>query len=185
MEFEELIELARDSYVGQFVNFADTQLKTYPEGTPEIKVMVAEDSGLYRGLYCADFITVDPEESEAPRIIELAPEEEVTFEPIEVTLGEMEMTVEALSWHDMNLTLVDAPMPHEGGGVQGIEAWFETWFDPEDVNVDLDSRFSGHIHSLIIDGDNLHVDFGTAPVQALIDLLLLIEMNGCAGVKVF
>lgn len=179
MDFEELIELARDSYVGQFAHFADVQAKAHPGGVAEVKLEVSVEAGLYRSLYCADYMT-GPAHDDAPQIVELSPDEEVAFDPIVVTLNELEMTVEALDWHEMNLSLTGAPET-----LQGLEAWFETWFDPEDRNIDLDSRFSGHIHSLLVDNDHLHVDFGTAPVQALIDLLLLIEMNGCTAVRVF
>jgi len=180
MEFEELIELARDSYVGQFAHFADMQARAHPDGVPEVKLEVSEEAGLYRSLYCADYMTGQPDEAQMPQIVELAPDSEVTFEPVVVTLNELEMTVEALDWHEMNFSLTGAP-----DTLQGIDAWFETWFDPDDANVDLDSRFSGHIHSLLIDGEHLHVDFGTAPVQAFVDLLVLLEMNGCQAVRVF
>ncbi|MFT3996046.1 MAG: hypothetical protein QM667_01460 [Asticcacaulis sp.] len=180
MDFEELIELARDSYVGQFAHFADMQNKAHPEGVIEVKLEVSEEAGLYRSLYCADYLTGPPGDPDMPQIVELAPDSEVAFEAVVVTLNELEMTVEALDWHEMNIAMTGAPAT-----LQGLDAWFETWFDPEDQNVDLDSRFSGHIHSLLVDGEHLHIDFGTAPVQAFVDLMVLIEMNGCSAVRVF
>lgn len=178
MDFEDLLELARDSYVGQFLTFADQQVVAQPDGTLEAKLVVTADAGLYRELYCADFVYED----DGGKIVELTPDEEVSFEPVVATLGDMQITLERLNWHDVSIEITDRP---DTSGLQGIDAWFETWFDPDEQNPDLDSRFSGHIHSLLVDGVNLHVDFGTAPVQALIDLLLLLEMNACAAIRVF
>jgi hypothetical protein len=176
LDFEDLLELARDSYVDQFKNFVDQHIKKYIQGGPEVKLKLSEESSLYKSIYCADFITPD----KGVQIIEMDPDRELSFDPLVVSLGEMEMTVEALNWDDIKLTHTGAPEI-----LQGVDAWFQTWFDPEDENINLDTRFSGHIHSLLIENNSLSVDFGTAPVQAFIDLLLLLEMNGAKALKIF
>jgi hypothetical protein len=57
LDFEDLLELARDSYVDQFKNFVDQHIKKYVQGGPEVKLKLPEESPLYKSIYCADFIT--------------------------------------------------------------------------------------------------------------------------------
>ncbi len=178
MEFEDLIDLVRDSYLGQFSEFIDQQVKTAEaegakKGTGEVKLQLPEDSGLYRNYYCADFMGAD----DASNIVELSPDEEVTFDAVDVTLGQMEMRVERLQWNDLNIAL-DGPL--DG---RDLAEWFEQWFDPEDAVFDPDTRFSGNIHSLTIDGESLAVDLGTAPSDALVDLLATLEALGYKHIR--
>lgn len=171
MDFEDLMELSRDSYVSQFASFVETQKGLFGNGASEVKFQLSDQSGLYRQLYCADFSTGDG----GGQIVELTPDEEVSFDPISVSLGELEMTVQRLSWHDVTLTVEGLVPPPEA-----FAEWFEAWFDPDETNTDWDSKFSSHVHSLLLDGHDIHVDFGTAPVEALVELFVLIEG---AGVK--
>ncbi len=173
MDFEELLSLARDSYVGQFVTFVDQQLLSGAPGTSEVKLQL-DGSALYRQYYCVDFLS---DAGDKPAI-ELAPDEEVTFDPVEVTLGEMEMSVSRLQWNDVVIATGGPVDPRD------LEDWFEDWFDPDDTTFDPDTRFSGNIHSLLIEGENLSVDLGTAPVEALIELLVLLETLGYRKLRI-
>ncbi|MFT4076354.1 MAG: hypothetical protein QM647_12585 [Asticcacaulis sp.] len=175
MEFEELLELARDSYVDQFVDFVDKQASLHDQGAAEVKFVIDGDSEFYRNYYCTDFASNDGE----GQIIELAPDEEVTFDPVEVSLGEMDMTVSRLVWNDVTIASNDRPL--QGGD---FEEWFETWFDPEETSFDPDTRFSACIHSLRVTPEQLTVDLGTAPVTALADLLMRFESLGCRSLTV-
>ncbi|MDC7676300.1 hypothetical protein [Asticcacaulis machinosus] len=175
MDFEDLMELSRDSYVSQFASFVEKQQALHDKGSAEVKFQLSDQSGLYRRLYCADYASG----GEGGQIVEMTPDEEVSFDPISVSLGELEMTVQRLSWHDVTLTVEGAALPPDA-----FAEWFETWFDPEDVNTDWDSKFSSHVHSLLLDGHDIHVDFGTAPVEALVDLFVLIEEAGIKAATV-
>ncbi len=174
MEFEDLIEMVRDSYVDQFSEFVDTQTKaTGPKGAAEVKLVLPDDSGLYRNLYCADYSRADEGD-----VIELLPEEEVTFDPVDVSLNDMNMHIERLLWNDVTIATERAVDSLE------LAEWFETWFDPDDTSFDPDTRFSGNIHSLSLDETGVHVDLGTAPVEALVDLLIVFEASGHSQIKV-
>ncbi|GGZ27130.1 hypothetical protein [Asticcacaulis endophyticus] len=171
MDFEDLMELSRDSYVSQFASFIEKQQALHDKGSAEVKFQLSDHSGLYRQFYCADYASND----DGVQIVEMTPDEEVSFDSISVSLGELEMTVQRLNWHDVTLTLEGEALPPEA-----FAEWFETWFDPDETNTDWDSKFSSHVHSLLLDGHDIHVDFGTAPVEALVELFVLIEG---AGVK--
>jgi len=175
VEFEELLELARDSYVGQFVDFVDKQTALHDQGAAEVKFVIDGDSEFYRNYYCTDFASNDGE----GQIIELAPDEEVTFDPVEVSLGEMDMTVSRLVWNDVTIASNDRSL--QGGD---FADWFETWFDPDETSFDPDTRFSACIHSLRVMPEQVTVDLGTAPVTALADLLMRFESLGCRSLTV-
>ena len=174
MEFEDLIELVRDSYIVQFSEFMTRVQKEHGDGLGEVKLQLSENSSLYRNYYCADFIRA----GDGGNVIELAPEEEVTFDPVEVSLGLMEMRVERLQWNDVTIRVEGALDSRD------LEEWFETWFDPEETSFDPDTRFSGNIHSLTVDEEGIHVDFGTAPTDALVELLVTLEDLGYRKVRI-
>ncbi len=175
MEFEELLELARDSYVGQFADFIDKQTALFDKGSAEVKLQISGDSEFYRNYFCTDFASGD----DGGHIVELAAEEEVTFDPIEVSLGAMEMTVSRLVWNDITISSNDRTLL-----ASDFAEWFETWFDPEETTFDPDTRFSACIHSLVVTSSLVTVDFGTAPITALADLLMRFESLGCQSLTV-
>ncbi len=175
MEFEELLELARDSYVGQFADFVDRQAVLFGKGAAEVKLQISGDSEYYRNYFCADFGSGEDD----GHIIELAAEEEVTFDPVEVSLGNMDMTINRLVWNDITIVSNDRTLL-----AGDFAEWFETWFDPEETSFDPDTRFSACIHSLKVDSTQVTVDFGTAPVTALADLLMRFESLGCQSLTV-
>ena len=175
MEFEELLELTRDSYVGQFADFADKQTALFDKGVAEVKLQISGDSEYYRNYFCADFASNDDD----GHIVELAAEEEVTFDPVEVSLGNMEMTINRLVWNDITIASNDRTLL-----AGDFAEWFETWFDPEETTFDPDTRFSACIHSLKVASSQVTVDFGTAPITALADLLMRFESLGCQSLTV-
>eukprot|EP01042_Synura_sphagnicola_P035224 gene35224-45131_t len=158
----------------QFATFVDSQARQFETGSAEVKFEVPEDGGFYRNYYCADYASSDG----GGHIIEMTPEEEVTFDPIEVSLGDMEMIVGRLVWNDVNITTNDQTLMADD-----FSEWFETWFDPDETNFDPDTRFSACIHSLRVEKDGVSVDMGTAPIVALADLLMRFESLGCQSLS--
>ncbi|MDI7773868.1 hypothetical protein [Asticcacaulis sp. EMRT-3] len=176
MEFGELLLLVRDSYISQFAAFIDQQNASHIGGAPEVKFELSEDSEIFGHIYCADYAS----EEDGGHVVELAPDEEISFDPLEVSFGAMEIAVTRLAWHDMTISI------GQGGHVapEALAPWFETWFDPDEQRFDPDTRFSGNIHALTLDRDGLNVDFGTAPMDAFVELIDLLEEQGCKAVAI-
>ena len=176
MEFGDLLNLVRDSYITQFSAFVDQQRASHADGAPEVKFELSEDSDFFGHAYCADYAS--PEDG--GHVVELSPDEEISFDPLQVSFGEMEMAVTRLAWHDMTFSL------GQGGHVASdkLTPWFQTWFDPNEERFDPDTRFSGNIHALTLDADGMNVDFGTAPLDAFIELVELLETGGCKAVAI-
>lgn len=172
MDFEEFLEKIRQHHIKQFEAFVEKLKKAHKVGASEVKLRLSGESGIFANLYCVDYIARDYGEE----IIEMAPDTVLRFEPISAHLGDMDIAVQSLAWHDVNLkadVVVDEAR---------FSDWFEVWFDPDDRRYDSANLLSNCIHSLNIAGNNVGVDLGTAPVAALIDLLALLEQTGCRSV---
>ncbi len=175
MEFEDLLELTRDSYIDQFATFIENQTRVFEQGSAEVKFQVPDEGGYYRNYYCADFASSDG----GGHIVEMTPDEEVTFDVVEVSLGEMDMKIGRLVWNDIHIKCNDQALVADD-----FSEWFDTWFDPDETNFDPDTRFSACIHSLRVEANGVSVDMGTAPIVALADLLMRFESLGCRSLSV-
>ncbi len=65
-----------------------------------------------------------------------------------------------------------------------FDAWFDLWFDPEEKCFEDGAELSGRIHSLIVENGRVSVDFGSAPPEALFDLLLVLSGGGVTNVAI-
>lgn len=178
MEFGDLLNLVRDSYITQFAAFVDQQKASHDEGSPEVKFELS-DSDFFGNAYCADYAS--PEDG--GHVVELSPDEEISFDPLQVSFGEMEMSVTRLAWHDMTFSLAPGCIAPDRIAPM-LQPWFETWFDPEEQRFDPDTRFSGNIHALTLDADGMNIDFGTAPLDAFVELIERLETEGCKAVAI-
>ena len=161
-------------YLDQFRVFVEEQRRNCIQGSAEVKFQIGEESGLFRGLCCVDFIKNDGQVEPA----ELQPDF-VTFEPISGRLGLAELLIEQLQWNDVVIhhTLAASPLDQIG-------AWFQHWFDPDDERYVEGAEFGNIIHSLSIRPKALSVDFGTASPDAFWSLLALLEAAGTAGLRI-
>lgn len=166
MNLLEFLAHVRDHYVEQFRAFADEQRTRFARGGGEIKMRLSEASGIYGQLYCVDFIGTD----DGHQIVELAPDSFLQFERIDGMFCEAALTILHLRWDDVVIRhdLEDYPE------VQ-LDRWFRHWFDPDDERHVEGAEFSEAIHSLLVEPGRLSVDFGTAPAEALWELLELLE----------
>ncbi|ESY81494.1 hypothetical protein X740_09950 [Mesorhizobium sp. LNHC221B00] len=161
-------------YLDQFRAFVAKQRQSCVQGSPEVKFQIGEDSGIFRGLCCVDFVKndgkVDP--------IELQPDF-LTFEPISGRIERAEFLIEQLQWNDVVIhhTLAAAPLDQIG-------IWFQHWFDPDDERHQEGAELGNIIHSASIRPKVLNVDFGTASPDAFWSLLALLEAAGATGLRI-
>ncbi len=165
----------RDHYVNQFRAFAEQQRASCTRGASEVKIQLSEQSELFDRLYCVDFIKNDG----VQEIVELQPENILTFEPIIGTFGKASLSIEHLRWDDVLIRHdVDAipcdPLSH----------WFQLWFDPEDERHDPNAELSGIIHSMLFQAHCVSIDFGSASPDAFWDILQLLEDAGASRIEV-
>jgi len=173
VDVEAFIARIREHYIEQFRSFVAKQKQGGVNGAPELKLRLSPECGLFRHLYCVDFMKNDPLE-----LIELQPDRVLSFEPISGAIGDARLRIEHLCWDDVEI-YHDLGMP-----LKGIDQWFALWFDENDERLEATAEFSNAIHSLLIEADHLSIDFGSAPTVAFWELLALLEAAGAKSIRI-
>jgi hypothetical protein len=174
MDVITFISRIRDHYIQQFQAFAADQRRNCKQGAAEVKLQL-DEGDLFQRLYCADFIKNDGDRV----VVELQPESVLAFEPFSIPFGAASLSIEHLRWDDVLLYHDVAELPP-----QDLANWFHRWFDPNDERFDRDAPLSNVIHSLLVKPGVLSIDFGSAAIEALRDLLELIEAAGATAIRV-
>lgn len=166
MNLIEFLAQVRDHYVDQFRSFADEQRARFATGAAEVKMRLAESSGIYAGLYCVDFVGTD----DGHQLVELSTESFLQFERIDGMFCDAALAILDLRWDDVVLRhdLEDYPEAQ-------LDRWFRHWLDPDDARHVKGAEIGEVIHSLLVEPGRLNIDFGTAPAEALWELLELLE----------
>lgn len=171
-EFEDLVGRVRGHYLEQFWELADQASARCTNGTAELKIQLNKPSSdLYRGLWCVDYATNDGK----IEVKEFAVDKFLMFDPVTFDCGRATLLVDHLRWDDVVIEhdLPDLP-------ADAIEEWFEHWFDPEDAVM----RQTEIIHSLHLTPGRVSIDMGTAPAEALYDMLGLLEHGGARTLRI-
>lgn len=165
----------RDHYVDQFRAFAAQQRASCIQGASEVKLQLSEQSGLFDRLYCVDFIKND----DTSEVVELQPENILTFKAITGAFGKASLLIEHLRWDDVLIQHDLDHLPHDE-----LSRWFQLWFDPQDQRHDAAAEVSGTTHSMLIQPNSISIDFGTADPDAFWDILQLLEGAGAARIQI-
>jgi hypothetical protein len=177
MDLAGFIGRVRDHYVEQFENFTAAQALESAQGASEVKLRLQETSELFGHVYCVDFLK--PDADGGTRVLEFQPERILSFDEIQAAIGDAELSVEHLRWDDV-VILHDSP----GLPSDTLLAWFERWFDPNDERHAVGGEISRVIHSMLVRPEMLSIDFGTAPPEAFVELLALLEEQGALSIRV-
>ena len=171
---ENLIIEIRDHYVAQFRSFVLRQRAACRIGSPEVKFQLPSESTAYRQLAVVDFVRNDG----AAEAVIFEPETVLTFDRLEGNIANASLIIDELRW-DATLIQHDTPFTETA-----IADWFETWFDPDEINWDTEAELSGCIHALYTEADELQIDFGTAPADAFWELLECLAEGGARQIHV-
>jgi hypothetical protein len=167
MDLLALIERVRNHYVDQFEIFVERQEQDATRGHAEVKFLIPEPTALHRRFACIDFVKND----DGVEAVLFEPEHVLQFAPFSGVFGRMTLGVEALRW-DVVAVHHDLPVAPQ------LDKWFQRWFDPEDERHDPSARLGGIIHSLNVIPGVVSIDFGSAPAEALWQLLEHFDMAG-------
>ena len=169
-DFEDLVERVRDHYLEQFWELADQASKRCTNGTAELKIGLNGSSQFYKNCYCVDYATNDGK----IEVAEFVVEKFLMFDTVTFDCGRASLLVDHLRWCDVVIEhdLPDVPADE-------IEEWFEHWFDPDDDAM----RQTEIIHFLHLEPARISIDMGTAPAEALYDMLGLLEHAGARNLR--
>lgn len=178
MNGNEIIELARRTYLEELAQFVVKQASRFPNGLPEAATNRTENPALFGGHYRVDFIGQQGDKGLA---VDLIPDRRLRIEgAVEGTAGKMHVRMEQIVWDDVEISH-DAP----GDITPALEAWFNHWYDPDEQRK---PEAEGHsvdvIHSLGVYPGQLLVDFGSASPSAFWALVALLRDAGATGITI-
>jgi hypothetical protein len=175
MDLAATVERAHADYQAAYGRFVAEQRSSGTRGTAELKILLEDGKGLYRKLWCLDFISNDDE----PRMVEMSGDSVAPSPRATGSTGGVRVEIEGLTWNDVEIEW-QAPEV----GETAFAEWFEKWFDPEDVRQDLAAAFGRVIHSLLVSPRKLSVDLGSAPPEAFWELVSVLGSVGVTAVTV-
>jgi hypothetical protein len=175
MDLAELFDRARNLYFEAFKRFVELHASTCQRGGAEMIFQVPEPSDLYRGFARIDFVKND----ERLEAMWVETDTLLTVESGAASVGSMALRIEALRWDNLVIHHDFFVLPEAE-----VAAWFERWFDPDDARYDPNAAFGTYVHSLCVMPGVISTDLGSAPTEALWQMLELIERAGAKAVTI-
>lgn len=169
------IERAHAVFQEAFARFVEGERALRPAGVGELKLALAAGATRYERLYCVDFAANEGEW----KLVEMSAD---SVDPSPRAKGSelgVEVDIEGLRWNDV---VIEWPAPDVDE--EAFAAWFERWFDPDDVRQDSSGAYGGVIHSLSVQPRSLTCDLGSAPPEALWELLECLDAAGVGAVRI-
>ncbi|GJL90960.1 hypothetical protein [Hyphococcus sp.] len=169
-----IVENVRDHYFAQLESFVEQELAACTMCSPEVKFQMPEDNAIYGDLYCVYFV----ENDNGPVVTELAIETGLGFSESRGTRGGVEITLSTMRWDNVRIE-ANKPIADED-----IETWFNYWFDVEEVRYDDAKTLGNIIHSALIDGPSISIDFGSSEPRAFWELVDALSVTGVTSITV-
>ena len=171
MDFEQLIAKQRELYLNDLIDF----YKTKGGGAKELLIELNNDEltrafKLWRLDHCEQ---VNGE----PKTTEFNSDKYLDFEPTEYLYNDLKVELSPFYWNGCDFELKPVLLKNDW-----LMAWVERWINLDDDN-EMDSNgLSGAIHNVTkpeenIDHCTFSVDFGSAGVDAFLDLVHEIYLN--------
>jgi len=175
MDFVEVLDALRNNYVAQFEAVYEQHGGLDTGIHPEIAFEIS--GATYQNLYVVDFVKRDATTKDAGTAIEVSPTSLAYGGNGEFKSHGLQISVGNISWDGVSFYLNTAP-----AALEGIDAWFDHWIDLDATRRKQDVVISQILHSVIIEPDQIHVDFGTAPVSAVTELLDILHNSGVQNI---
>ena len=175
MELIALLEAMREGYILQYESVYRDKIEIHEQVTPEVTFEIS--GGVYKQLFTVDFLFQDGEDILAGEVLEA---DAVSLAQHSFSYNDIAVSLEPVTWDAMTFTLSPAP-----DALIGFEIWFDRWMDIDGEHQPDGEPFSHVIHSATLDGNTIAIDFGTAPIEASLELFDLFSQNGVDTVHVW
>jgi hypothetical protein len=178
MDGNDIINLARKTYLDEFARFIGKQTARFKRGAAEVATTRTGETHLLGAHYRVDFVG---QEEDQPRPIELVPDSRVRLDTVlDGMSGAMRVQMEQIVWDDVAIA-------HDltGDVVSILQPWFDHWYDPNDKrSLASSGGITDVVHSLGVYPGQLVVDFGTASTSAFWSLIALLRDAGAQSVVI-
>jgi len=182
-EFASLLEAMRDGYIAHLIEIARLQRSEKAEIVTELALRLNGESADERLLLVRVDMAWKENEEACLANAELNPlGGQDASVPASFVHDEYVVTVLPFRWHACLVTLRPAPQFWEP-----IWSWFEHWFDVEETRPPDPDGLTGVVHRLSLhqgrEACQIEIDFGSAPVAAVVGLLNACAAAGSASVR--
>jgi hypothetical protein len=180
----DLLSLAaavRERYLEALLESLATFMDENDPAMPEAMFELQRDDALPFRLYRADMATVL---DGTPKALDTTPATQIRFDPFGIDLGGgVTVAVSPFLWSELAVQ-TNVVLPAEP-----VEQWALRWLDLEGAFSEDEHGLKGVIHAVTRDdgtdgGTLLTVDFGSAPVDALAELMEIALASGASHVSV-
>ena len=182
MTVTELLAAIRQPYVEKLAQAAKAQ-EAYVEPAYRTNDGALATEGLWDLPCRADVITAAGEN--AGESIQVDSQSQLDFAPIHFSIAETAVELAPFIWDWLSLEVSGLAQDQ---AAQVLIDWFNQWFDGEDENPVNDAGLQEVIHFMsdpeaTADGFKLTIDLGSAPSEAVEDLLFALSDAGAAKVQ--
>jgi len=179
------LSIARDRYLAFFRKGIRARRETQPSATPELLLLPDGNEqlpDLYR-LYRMDLIWKNEQDQHRMNEFNLDPLPEMPA-VLEGSVGNMSVVFYPVVWNAFEFRF-----PNIESDWAEFDRWYQKWLNLDDTNFRDSDGLSGVVHHAArpqIEGEMLviPVDFGSAPVNAVIELLQVLATAGVQKVEV-
>ncbi len=181
MSIEQVFTKERDRYVEFLVETRNRIGQEFPKTVGELLISINNESIPYPYRYVrVDVMSMLPDGTSKPCEVKL--NIDPLFEATGFNFGSLVVEVYPFTWNSIQI-VVDRPIPN----IVQVEELITRWLDIEDKQPDSPLGLSQAIHSFTPVSNNdeywyLTGDFGSAPIDALIDFIELLAEQGIARI---
>ena len=181
MKIKELLEKHREYYLNHYGQALTKEKSGAAELLIELNKQGDEPNEVYR-MYRFDFMS---KENDAPKPVEFNLDGYLNHETVEYDVGEQKIIVNPFFWNSIELIL-----DTEVKDLNDYEDWARKWLDLKDKNKIDQNGYSGVIHNIsppepIQRGTRFLIDLGTAPVDALTELIeIFLNTEGVGTIRI-
>lgn len=174
MNVHEVISSIRADYIEQWDAYVAARKASDPSVFVERRLAMP-DSKLFARSYVPDVSIGDPMTS----MSDLVPRHR------DGKIPAFDLNSPKLAVHFDDLWWDDVRIDHDGSFTgELVSWWFNRWFPPLTPEAPRAEGVSGFIHSVTVDEKWISVDFGTAGVSALFDILSIAQRCGAKAARV-
>ncbi|MFY0638030.1 hypothetical protein [Maricaulis maris] len=172
------IEPIREKFVYAYTQWLPEMAKPFPQGVSEHPFAIKSDKALLRSLYRIDFATqLEPK----PEFREFRMQEMIAFKSWDGPMDGVHLHLHPFRWDAAVIQLRDATWDEAA-----LLDWFDRYFGlMKGVPVTMPGvQTGGFLHAASLQDELLHCDFGTAPLEALIELIGIGARSGASAVAI-
>ncbi|MYM26057.1 hypothetical protein GTP46_25845 [Duganella sp. FT135W] len=183
MNLQEILSGERERYVRFLLHARDDITSKLPSTVSELLLSINNDAIPYPYRYLrVDLMSKTDDGQNKPTEVRI--DLDPNFKPQMYKFGPLTLELHPFLWNQVQILLNSAP-----NNIKQIEDWITHWLDIEDQGGMNREGLSGAVHSftqLQKTGDWWHMtgDFGTAPIEALVELINLMANQGITHIGI-